>query len=1750
MNVLRCKVRVFLRHVLCLLPLLFVSVVPGQAQLFNIYAEPPGMDTIELPPGYILDNTFRFGVNLSAGDSLTFAWLKEIGIDYTYTYGGPSTQEWEELRDSSAWPGFEPYRWPIRANLLRWTYQAAAGIGAIYAPGYVEHSVPDAQALDMFYDNYIGHPYHDTANRRGCDRLGTDPDALLHQETSYVAAGRFDKCDTCTGDRFVARNGSWTNEILQRRDWSTGPIYAMLGYADSSAYFDLSFAVRADTSFNQGLNNPAISNAAPIATIIAWRRDTIGQTLGTGSQKEACQCAFYVPVDTFYITKGQYLNSPDFIRVDKNDDEQDFREYYFPFRFPTDTVLRSSTSDTLALIPLDTTVTVNGVSYSSIPVYGGCIATDGSGNCIEWGAEPYHPNNNNSFGGGAIVGTDNTWRMRYCERLRDTLVARGVYPGVDSLYLHTGIPFNNDFTWEFRTTNLVELDFLMGRISNHSFRLMQRGDLDSLLYAEVQGALNDTMMGDLMVKVALPDEPNDVRFPGSALVASKVQAAILDRNPTDLRGTFVNPKSLAYRYRIHTGDIDSTNVKLTQTLINQTYPISPQLPITYANLDSMSWQANRDYYKMNVKDTIQNGDLIRRRFVMGTNMKDYLFYTRVSQGLANNIIERHRLDADVSRKWFRHLGAVPYPVGGIVQVHGWMDGDPYCDGNGDCKGFSWARAITPEEITVQGWLALNFGLDGGLLFSDFAFCGAEFGVINGLNFDNTTEYDILSRYPDPRFADAGDTLPRMWLGFGTRSAAVSGLITEFREKILPTYSNLDVYGVQSFSLDDAPDMETVPLFGMVKTERAEQYTDSANVPTGLYDTADSTFLQLSVFRPTSRDTVPFQAGAMYFLATNKRMYPIDFQTYSANALALLDSLAIYDTASADDFQTTGFGRIDFRRPVVVLKNSTSVQADSALIEMVGYEGTWSEEVAFGDTVALDWIKPGWGAMYRVTPIPSGVSNYGVAYNNAVRSENTATDADAGYQVTVVERDSAVWVRTYIPGSGWGEEFLVSAAADTARVTGLSRRLAHNILPAVARVRDGEAVLVVWQRLDTNDQGTVEALHIAGKPDSSALANATPLTISSPRTIDRDWMKMAPAVVGFDGGWIIAWGAPTNGIEVAALRNETVPDVTDDRSNISVVRGQQLSYPSRFGLTNVTVPLDSISMYPTLAYVPNEEVLNEGQSNEQHLRWGHLAWQQGADSSESIQSSGPYIMYKKIGVEWRWDSVKPLLKVNQPVEHVSQSLPGCRFYHPSIAADSLRVGVAFESRALLVPRHIPGGGSIGEIKAVTLRFRDSLKADGTSANARRWSSPAYYWGDSSNFYVYPSLTEFPIKPRADLLNTPEGALAWFNQTDGTSQWSYRYGELLPGSLPDGNYPTMMLAPAVVEEPVTQTGVLYRETDSFTRARGWGETGTYYPARMITDETYALDGFRDIFTVLPRTSGIHAHLSIGSRLPVSSTPCNFAVVQAGLAFDHVDGGQRDTFTIVPGTFFSPPENGDTWIEDPDDGSKVVRTEAFPAGTITTTIRRYVGRTSDAVTWLNTFPYDTVMLSQPDVKILTELVRVTDDVVLWQDDTISVRDMTTDALAEVMTVPTDAVTPSGTMVYTRIRAVPTLDVEYLLSAGFQFYEDNTAWITSPKRSSPWQIEQQSGNEAGESILRVQIIPNPAKDRADVRVTVQNPGTVTVSVWSLLGEQLAELPPITAETAGIYTVAVDLSNVRPGTYLVKAETNGTIATSRIHVE
>ena len=181
-------------------------------------------------------------------------------------------------------------------------------------------------------------------------------------------------------------------------------------------------------------------------------------------------------------------------------------------------------------------------------------------------------------------------------------------------------------------------------------------------------------------------------------------------------------------------------------------------------------------------------------------------------------------------------------------------------------------------------------------------------------------------------------------------------------------------------------------------------------------------METTVYTPIWRDSVNQKQGVRYACFTNRRTWPIDFGTYSADSTTeRIDEKTLYDEDG--HCASFGLGNIDVRRPVVVLKNSTSVMADRFRIVNVS-DTTHSWEANVGETVALDWLKPGWGAFYKIIPIPTGVALLGTSYNNAVHATNPSTATTPRDQIYVYERDSTIFMRTLSPGGTWSREWTI------------------------------------------------------------------------------------------------------------------------------------------------------------------------------------------------------------------------------------------------------------------------------------------------------------------------------------------------------------------------------------------------------------------------------------------------------------------------------------------------------------------------------------------------------------------------------------------------------------------------------------------------------------------------------------------------------------------------------------------------------
>ena len=168
------------------------------------------------------------------------------------------------------------------------------------------------------------------------------------------------------------------------------------------------------------------------------------------------------------------------------------------------------------------------------------------------------------------------------------------------------------------------------------------------------------------------------------------------------------------------------------------------------------------------------------------------------------------------------------------------------------------------------------------------------------------------------------------------------------------------------------------------------------------------------------------------------------------------------------------------------------------------------------------------------------------------------------------------------------------------------------------------------------------------------------------------------------------------------------------------------------------------------------------------------------------------------------------------------------------------------------------------------------------------------------------------------------------------------------------------------------------------------------------------------------------------------------------------------------------------------------------------------------------------------------------------------------ELLSVPIDQVTDSGTLVFLHMTGFATQGIVYDAHGGFHFFaEDSTTGgfqkVVRQREAEPRPGGNGSASDGagshgratlqGPNDLSIAVIPNPARDRAEVRVKVGSAGTVELAVYSSLGERLATLPRLEADGAGEYVVAISLESVRPGIYLLRAEQNGVHTTQQFNV-
>ncbi|MBL7987115.1 MAG: T9SS type A sorting domain-containing protein [Chlorobi bacterium] len=903
--------------------------------------------------------------------------------------------------------------------------------------------------------------------------------------------------------------------------------------------------------------------------------------------------------------------------------------------------------------------------------------------------------------------------------------------------------------------------------------------------------------------------------------------------------------------------------------------------------------------------------------------------------------------------------------------------------------------------------------------------------------------------------------------------------------------------------------------------------------TPLADSIQHTYLEITHYK--FKDQQRSATGERVLLVTNKRTWPTDWDHDSTNPY--------WDG-------NYGLGAIDVRLPVLRLKNSTGVVADSFIIERVGEPYAWRDTGAFGQNLPLQWLEPGWGAMYRVIPLASGVSDYGTSFSNAVRSLNTSTPSSAGTRYLAYERDSVVYLRALSAEGAWGKEFMLSDRSDLDSTSG--KRNGYNLFPAVAKPYQGHSLMVVWEHHDSlAGNATVQACYLDTLllASDTLLPDTTRMPLSLPKTLTANWMRLAPSIVGIDSGYVVSWSRlPLKGIEMVAVHDVANPSPATDVSLPLKIVAEQI---------DVGFAPDTNAWHSTLAYVPtrvNQTAFTTSEPGGPYTTgatWNvaHIAYQQGIPEADPTS----FIFYNKLGVIFPTGQ-RPVT-TRWRTEHVTKDLPGCRFLHPCIAADSARIGVAFQNNR-------------SGYRLATLRFRDSL--NGVAMRwGLQWKTPTYSWGWDyladwkrfsviQQYYERPWLTHFPAIDRNDLLPDSGGQLqggltwVWTNPPASASGKSflklYRYGWTKPEEPGPGHYPTMTLAPYVEEAPWENSSLFYRHD---TTRRFFRAGRRYYPAFVLNTPTQKSQLFRNTAT----RNRIYSYGILARNIDLLGT--NECGIKVGGGFHHdftadppspPNNPQAPKKPGLPPTFFGTEAKFDTTVEHI---SRITRSGVFQADTGTVTIGRTFVGSSDVVWWLNGFGYDTARNSPADVWMMTELVRVSDSSVVWRGDTISARQIGDTTIDEEVEIPVGSVVSAGTAVFVRMRMEVSATIgEYSVDAGFHTAEqyDTTGGFGKTVRIR--RAKEEGGmTEKAQSQMAVAVRPNPATESAELQLRVVGEGEVQLRLYTMLGQQVRELPPANVTAAGEYAQQLDLSGLRPGIYLLVAQQGNHKASAKVTV-
>lgn len=520
----------------------------------------------------------------------------------------------------------------------------------------------------------------------------------------------------------------------------------------------------------------------------------------------------------------------------------------------------------------------------------------------------------------------------------------------------------SDLNLRLYSTGRVPITFLRSRVNQDLYDQLRARRLDSILRRGVRELLRNDTLRRLIGRLPYSDESTFHKVRSDGVMARKLQELLQQEGDSTLR-LWSNPPENFAAFRVLTGDLDRGDRRTIHLMVRQDYKqigaSDDPIPIYYANPDSMSSFGTRITYGGMIAghgDSIYTAYTARRQRGFGAvrdaESADATFDGPLLRSLVRLV--------DVAK--FRYRAVAPeVPVWNTIQDYGLRGNiSQPPEGIGTYYTAWWLRPPTPEEITAQCWLSLNCGVDG-LVYADLQYDGHNFGPLHTLGGIPARDYDSLHHPAARRLATRADSLkyfqPLIWTGFRGRYEAIRKMNEEIRRLDSIIHLAELRFNREQISVHDArQSFAAIPLVDTVMAERARRHERDGSggfIGSDTIDARRETYIDLTHFMASPRDP---RADAHYLLLTNRRCWPVDMLRYG-------------DSAKALGAHAIGLGAIDVRRPIIVLKRLPEIDADTFLIEKVGDDGAWpARRAAVGELIELDWLTPGWGAFYRVTPV--------------------------------------------------------------------------------------------------------------------------------------------------------------------------------------------------------------------------------------------------------------------------------------------------------------------------------------------------------------------------------------------------------------------------------------------------------------------------------------------------------------------------------------------------------------------------------------------------------------------------------------------------------------------------------------------------------------------------------------------------------------------------------------------------------------